>query len=350
MNESRADLGDYLKVFASTAVIMQPIIAWGIQAYPQDQAFQIFAGMIINLVKFTAPAFIYGILFSTTRQWLKQPISYRTYLKRSWWQLFLPTIIWTLLYMLVYPGLVQHGGYGNWWSYLSKFVNGNAAPHLWYNTMMLQFVIFMPVFWSLTRFAKPAKRAFWLGNSSLLFQLVWYVVCSVLIFTPANKQFYWVDRLGVSFLAYGVLGTLAAIYWEKIRKLFAKYWLISFMAAIIAYYLTNGELACKHFPVAIQAASYYKPSMMLYDLAVIGVIGALAVNVKSPKINALVHNLSGIAYLAYLSNVFWSRYLWELLQQYFIPQAAVILCYLASWVLSFLSAYLTKKAAKRIRS
>ena len=61
-----ADIGDYLKVFACTAVMSQPIMSI-INNMHQSQQTQVGFGILYNLVKYTAPAFIFGILYTTIR-------------------------------------------------------------------------------------------------------------------------------------------------------------------------------------------------------------------------------------------------------------------------------------------
>lgn len=136
-----ADVGDYMKVFACTAVMMQSVLSLILATDPSSE-YQTTIGFLYNLVKFTAPAFIFGILYTTTRTTNQNTIkNYGGYLKKQWSALFVPTIWWTLAYLLIFPNVQQVNQYHNVNSFLWHFINGNAAPHLWYNTMMLQFII-----------------------------------------------------------------------------------------------------------------------------------------------------------------------------------------------------------------
>ena len=138
-----ADIGDYLKVFACTAVMSQPIISM-IMGPKQPTKVQDIFGVFYNLVKYTAPAFIFGILYTTIRANDEQgSFSYQKHMRSNWSNLFVPTIWWTLIYLLGMPWLQQVNHFNNLGSFCWQFINGNAAPHLWYNTMMLQFIILM---------------------------------------------------------------------------------------------------------------------------------------------------------------------------------------------------------------
>lgn len=135
------DVGDYLKLGACTAVMAQPILTDALASGPSI-AMQTGIGVVYNLVKYTAPAFIFGILYTTTRLTLNQTaLTYTDYLRQQWHALFIPTIWWTTIYLILMPQLQQGSQYHDWRGFFWQFVNGNAAPHLWYNTMMLQFII-----------------------------------------------------------------------------------------------------------------------------------------------------------------------------------------------------------------
>ena len=154
-----ADIGDYLKVFACTAVMSQPIMSM-IMGLNQPNPTQDIFGVFYNLVKYTAPAFIFGILYTTIRSNDEQgSFSYQKHMRANWSNLFVPTIWWTLIYLLGMPWVQQVNRFHDFGSFCWHFINGNAAPHLWYNTMMLQFIILMPLFWAISRYVgQNAKR------------------------------------------------------------------------------------------------------------------------------------------------------------------------------------------------
>ncbi|MDY2787644.1 MAG: acyltransferase, partial [Lactobacillus amylovorus] len=102
-----ADIGDYLKVFACTAVISQPIMSM-IMGAGQSMHVQDIFGVFYNLVKYTAPAFIFGILYTTIRtNDEKGSFSYAKHMRANWSNLFLPTIWWTLIYLFGMPWVQQ---------------------------------------------------------------------------------------------------------------------------------------------------------------------------------------------------------------------------------------------------
>ena len=169
-----ADIGDYLKVFACTAVMAQPIMSL-IMGVGQPYKTQDIFGVMYNLIKYTAPAFIFGILYTTIRtNDIAGDFSYQKHLRANWSNLFVPTIWWTLIYLLGLPWLQQINRFDNFSSFCWQFVNGNAAPHLWYNTMMLQFIILMPNFWAISRYVgNNVKRGLLVTAITFVLYFAW---------------------------------------------------------------------------------------------------------------------------------------------------------------------------------
>lgn len=62
-----ADIGDYLKVFAFFAVVLQSVLAFALKTQP-NHPHQIIIGLLYNLAKYTAPAFMFqqsgGLVFT----------------------------------------------------------------------------------------------------------------------------------------------------------------------------------------------------------------------------------------------------------------------------------------------
>lgn len=337
-----ADIGDYLKVFACTAVMMQPTISLVLTTNP-DQHTQIILGILYNLVKYTAPAFIFGILYTTTRLNLDSRLSdYSTYMRSTWHNLFIPSIWWTLIYLLIMPNVQQVDHYHNLFSFIWQFFNGNAAPHLWYNTMMLQFIILMPFFWSLAHYVDNHPRR---GISIALITLVLYLLWLILFDYLTKFGWYLLDRVFVSFLIYGIYGVLAVKFASKVNSLIKKFWYISLIILIISFIKTNIELKSFGFPVLLTNAPYYKPSMTLYALSVIACVAALCLyDTQKNKLRTLkiFHYLANFAYKAYLSNIFWLQIVWHLSNRYTFhqdhPLLTLLICWISTWFLSFMSA------------
>lgn len=344
-----ADIGDYLKVFACTAVISQPIMSIIINMH-QSQQTQVGFGILYNLVKYTAPAFIFGILYTTIRTSdLNGHFSYFKHLQKNWSNLFVPTIWWTLIYLLGMPWLQQGNKFNGFGTFCWQFINGNAAPHLWYNTMMLQFIILMPFFWLISRYVRNnIKRGFAVAFVTLILYLGWLAFYDYYVFHGVHQNdWYLLDRVFISFFIYAIFGVLAWQFRSYFNQFITKFWWLIAVIFIICFIWTNYELSQFGYPVNFYNAPYYKPSMTFYCLAVICLIAAFCLyQVRKRQINSLkiFHFLAIYAYRAYLANVFWNQLIWHgLNMQYhakFHPFLTLFGCWLLTWILSFSSAYL----------
>lgn len=344
-----ADIGDYLKVFACTAVMSQPIMSIVINMH-QSQQTQVGFGILYNLVKYTAPAFIFGILYTTIRNSdLNGHFSYFKHLQKNWSNLFVPTIWWTLIYLLGMPWLQQENKFNSFGTFCWQFINGNAAPHLWYNTMMLQFIILMPFFWSISRYVRNnIKRAFAVAIVTLILYLAWLAFYDYYVFHGVHQNdWYLLDRVFISFFIYAVFGVLAWQFRSYFNEFITKFWWLIVVIFILCFIWTNYELSQFGYPLNFYNAPYYKPSMTFYCLAVICLIAAFCLyQVRKRQINSLriFHFLAIYAYRAYLANVFWNQLVWRgLNMQYhakFHPFLTLFGCWLLTWILSFSSAYL----------
>lgn len=343
---SPADIGDYMKVFACTAVMMQTVLSLVLATSPTYN-YQTPIGIIYNLVKFTAPAFIFGILYTTTRTTNQNTLAnYGGYLKKQWSALFVPTIWWTLAYLLIMPNVQQVNQYHDVGSFIWHFINGNAAPHLWYNTMMLQFIILMPFFWLLAHFVRNnSKRGIWTLIITTILFAAWIGFYDLEVFHgPHEQSWYLLDRIFISFVIYGIFGVLSWMFRDKLETFLKKSFPILVILFVAVFYWTNKELFNFGYPVSLANAPYYKPSMTLYALLVIGLVATLAIKHINDNSKALpvFHFLATYAYRAYLSNVFWLQIIWRLGGKNLVninPILAIIVCYLLTWVLSFASAY-----------
>lgn len=344
-----ADIGDYLKVFACTAVMSQPIMSIIINM-PQSQQTQVGFGILYNLVKYTAPAFIFGILYTTIRTSdLNGHFSYFKHLQKNWSNLFVPTIWWTLIYLLGMPWLQQGNKFNSFGTFCWQFINGNAAPHLWYNTMMLQFIILMPFFWLISRYVRNnIKRGFAVAIVTLILYLSWLTFYDYYVFHGVHQNdWYLLDRVFISFFIYAVFGGLAWQFRSYFNEFITKFWWLIVVIFILCFIWTNYELSQFGYPLNFYNAPYYKPSMTFYCLAVICLIAAFCLyQVRKRQINSLkiFHFLAIYAYKAYLANVFWNQLIWHgLNMQYhakFHPFLTLFGCWLLTWILSFSSAYL----------
>lgn len=337
-----ADIGDYLKAFACSAVMLQPAISLVLATHPGHLTQTLLGGLYV-LVKFTAPAFIFGILYTTTRTHPKAHlVNYRDYLRSSWHALFVPTIWWTTIYLLLLPGQQQDHPYHSLGSFAWQFVNGQAAPHLWYNTMMLQFIILMPCFWALARYVEGRpRRGLIVAAITLVGHLLWLAAYWPLV----HHGWVLLDRLFVSFLIYGIYGTLAAKFAPQIRATLRHYWRQILVAVVAAWSWSADQLWSHGFPVNLAHAPYYTPALTAYSLSVIAAVAALCCWHQAKRREGAQRRfnfLATYAYRAFLSNICWLQLAWWATSggnfHASHPWLTLAICYPLTWLLSFGSA------------
>ncbi|MBU9696159.1 hypothetical protein KSL82_09745 [Limosilactobacillus portuensis] len=341
---SQADIGDFVKLFAVTTVMIQSIISFLMQtALPTGQQFLL--GGIYEVVKFSASAFIFGILFSSTRTHPQARLcDYPRFMINRWHILFIPSILWTTVYLVFLPQLQQHGHYHDLISFVWQFISGNAAPHLWYNVMMLQFIILMPIFWSLARWCTgQPHRGILIFSLTLAFELTWHWIYKLEIFHgPQAQQWYLFDRIFPSFIIFAVSGTLLWVFHESLCLFVMNHWgLLVTIWCLLLYYVTFNFFNCGT-PVRLDNAPYYLPSMIFYNLASISLIATIALYMQKfhSQWLPLVHWVALYAHRAYLSHVFWLYWNWKLLAHWTIPLMIKFpLLILMTVLLAFISAY-----------
>ncbi len=318
----QADLGDYCKAFAYTAVISQPILASLLTTHTTHQS-QLVIGLLYDLVKYTAPAFIFGILYSMMRTHDESTFNLPQYYRGTWSLLFVPSIWWTAIYLLFMPWVQQVQHWHNFSTFCWQFINGNAAPHLWYNSMMLQYIILVPLFWLISR---------WVGHN--------LAHCLILLTTVVILYFGY-----LAFYDYYVFhGPHMHDHFEWfVRRSIV--WLLVIFAAILVW--TNRELFGFGFPVSLYNATYYKPSMTLYCMVIITLIAALFFydqRVRNFGRLSVMHFIATYAHRAFLSNIFWEQLFWHGLrmQQYAAahPLWVLVATWGFTWVVSLNCAWL----------
>lgn len=306
---NQADTGDLEKLLAVTTVMTQSVISILMQKkLPIGQQF--FLGGIYEVIKFSAPAFIFGILFSVIRTHPGARLrDYPGFMVNRWHVLFIPSILWTTIYLLLMPQLQQHLHYHNIGEFCWQFINGNAAPHLWYNVMMLQFVILAPFFWWLARFVngKP-RRGILAFLIVLLFEICWHCVYEFQVFHgPQLHHWYLMDRVFPSFLIFGVSGVLMCTFYRQLLPILMHHWLSQIIVWLILLYIVTIDFFNYGAPVILNNAPYYLPSMIFYNLSTIGLIATLMSYLQHYRNQwlLLIHWVAIYAHRSYLGHVFW---------------------------------------------
>ena len=328
--------------------MLQPIITLFL-TLPFDHSQQLFLVSLYNLVKFTSPAFIFGIVFTVIRkndQQAKLPL--KSYFSDQWDNNFFPTFAWTLFYLIAMPNLQQHGHFHNIATFIWQFFSDNATPHLWYSVMMLQFLLIMPGIKSVCNWVQHSYRRLLIAViSSGIIYFAWLIFYDHFILNgPEATHWYLLDRIFISFLIFGLYGGLSWNFHHEIQTFLFTYWWLIVGFYLLTYFRTRDLFLATFKLTDLTNDSYYLPSMAIYALAVILLIYLICIAQKVFNMNywlKSIHFLAFYAYLAFLANVFWDRIFWQYfnfkqlaLQNIYL---AVLLLWICTWCASYLSVY-----------
>lgn len=357
MNHSfPADVGDYAKTFAVLAVMLQSVLTI-VMRTAANVSQEFLVGGIYELVKYAAPMFIFGTMYSTIRT---NPgatmMNYPLYMRNRWHMLFVPSIWWTLAYLILTPQLQQGHPYTNLGTFCWQFINGNAAQHLWYNVMMLQFIIITPLFWYIARWVNGNSHRGWLILVfTMIFQLCWHIMYKSQVFYGSHHQnWYLLDRVFPSFLIFAVLGTLLWCFHQQLFPVFLKFWWLILIYWGLLYILVTRNFFMLGTPVKLTNAPYYLPSMLFYNISAILAITALHLHHLRNSNHWLsrCHHIADFAHRAYLSHVFWLYWIWQLGKHYWLmlnPGLLLIILYILTVTCSFTSAFAFHKLWFKIK-
>ncbi|KPG71751.1 acyltransferase family protein [Enterococcus sp. RIT-PI-f] len=303
--EIKINISDFQKVFAVTAVMMQSILTFAL-ANTQDEKTAAFIGTFYVMVKYTAPLFIFAIVYNMVKT--SQHLSYLEFLKEKFFELVVPYVLWTTVYLWLFPAVQQAQPYTDTASFLLKYVTGDGAPHLWYTIMMLQIQLLMPFFVWLGYKVLTNKKMVWpvLICATVLY-VAWYLFYDMQVFTgPHHDAWYLLDRFVVSFMIYGIYGEAALMYHETVYK-----WLYKVRYAFLPVGIALALLSADHLlhfagDLTFAHAPYLNTLQSLYSLVVIMAVfmfGSTLIKNHSTTLPQFKW-LSTYAYRTYLANVF----------------------------------------------
>ncbi|WP_430612590.1 acyltransferase family protein [Enterococcus sp. DIV0876] len=342
--ELKINISDFQKVFAVTAVMMQTILTFAL-ANTHDEKTAAFIGTFYVLVKFTAPLFIFAIVYNMVKT--SQHVTYFEFLKEKFFELVVPYVLWTTAYLWLFPAVQQAQPYTDMASFLLKYVTGDGAPHLWYTVMMLQIQLLMPFFVWLGYKVFTNKKAVWpvLVIATVLY-VAWYVFYQTQVYAgPHHDNWYLLDRFVFSFMIYGIYGEAALMYHEAVYKFLYKIRFALLPVGLALGLASANQLMTYTGDVTFAHAPYLNTLQSLYSLVVImGVFmfGSTMIQKQSTMLPKFKW-LSTYAYRTYLANVFVFQVLLLCFKSYLLqlPIGIMILvAYLATASCAFLLSYI----------
>lgn len=340
----KVNISDYAKVFAVTAVIMQTILSYAL-GMAHTQTSQTLIATAYILVKFTAPLFIFAIVYNMVKT--SEHVSYFEFLKDKFFELVIPYVLWTTAYLVVFPKVQQHVPFNSVGSFLLKYLTGDGAPHLWYTVMMLQIQLFMPFFvWLGYKYFKNKRVVVPTLISATAVYVAWYLFyMHLVILNPHGQAWYLLDRFVASFIIYGIYGVAALMYHETLYQLLYKIRYAFLPIGLVVAGISIQHLLTMPGLINLAHAPYLNTVQSLYSLIVILAVfmyGSVQIKNNVPKL-PMIKWLSTYAYRTYLANVFVFQVLLKIFGNFWVHLpivAMVLVAYLMTVSCSFLIAYL----------
>jgi peptidoglycan/LPS O-acetylase OafA/YrhL len=291
---------DIMKVISVLAVMWQGIL--GLMMKQNLEVGQKVESIIIyDLVKYSAPFFIFAICFDICK--IKN-VPYKKQLTHKIEELLVPYFCWATIYILM-----NISNYKNIGDFAEGYLLGTNAPHTWYLVMMFQFHILVPVLWYLyAKLTTDRKKVYTILIGAFIFYALFLFFYNNYVFNiTSNKALLYLDRSFIGFSIYAILGTVASANYEKWNTFVSKTKLMAVPFFFIAFIVANNEMFSDGLNnLSLANSIYLKPSIFLYNIfAIIIVYGLALILIKNQyRILPIFRFLSQYAYRAYLANYF----------------------------------------------
>ncbi|MEH6932048.1 MULTISPECIES: acyltransferase [Bacillus] len=298
-----------LQSIAFLAVVLQSSLLYTMNQGNVLLEQSLIMGMLFNLAKFSAPAFIFIVGFHLIRQYTKQLV-YKEYIYEKATHLLIPYFFWSILYLVTTNDVITlQGG-------LKSLLLGTAAPHLWYVIMMFQIHLLFPLLCTLFYwFQKRTENKkdiykYMTIFACLYFFLMWY--SSHYIFNgeklTSSTILHYTDRSFFFYSFYFVMGGIAAVALQTWRIFVMKHIPLITILFFILFLFINYELFSFYGANSIHltVSTYLKPSMFLYIVCEIMILYVLSIMIVKRRglLYKTLKFIGNYTYGAYLAHFF----------------------------------------------
>ncbi|WP_211745821.1 acyltransferase [Paenibacillus sp. Marseille-Q4541] len=281
-NKPRLTAIESLRGIAFMAVVLQHSIAH--YAYVPGVTFTdgIVMSVLLMLSKFAVPAFIFitgMVLFYN----YEDRFASRTFLKRRVTDIFLPYILWSVIYICF--NIWRTSGPAGFYSFdigksLLQLLTGKSSYHLWYIIMIMQLYLLFPFI----RIAILKLKNKYKETTLLLLLLIMGVVYLILMYyrgrigewaaianIPGITPWFttYADRNVLFFFFYFLLGAAAGLYpnlWQSIvwKSRMVMIPLFILFSGYYVYELSSLFLTPEGLKINFNRVSLLRPDMALY--------------------------------------------------------------------------------------
>ncbi|PEY38899.1 hypothetical protein CN354_09655 [Bacillus cereus] len=312
-----------LQSIAFLAVVLQSSLLYTMNQGNITLEHTLIIGMLFNLAKFSAPAFIFIVGFHLIRQYTKQMV-YKTYICEKIAHLLAPYFFWSVVYLFTTNQIVTMGGG------IKSLLLGTAAPHLWYVIMMFQIHLLFPLLCALFYWFKRRTQnqqdiyKYMTTFAIIYFLLMWY--SSHYIFNGEQLTnstiLHYTDRSFFFYSFYFVMGGIAAVALRAWRLFVMKHIPLLTISFFILFLFINYELFSFYGvdSIHLTVSTYLKPSMFLYIVCEILILYALSITIVQRRgtLYKTLRFIGSYTYGAYLAHFFFLQLSTKLLALFII--------------------------------
>ncbi|MGH0431891.1 acyltransferase family protein [Bacillus hominis] len=333
-----------LQSIAFLAVVLQSSLLYTMNQGNVLLEQSLIMGMLFNLAKFSAPAFIFIVGFHLIRQYTKQLV-YTEYIYEKAAHLLIPYFFWSILYLLTTNDIITiQGG-------IKSLLLGTAAPHLWYVIMMFQIHLLFPLLCTLFYwFQKRTENKkdiykYMTIFACLYFLLMWY--SSHYIFNgeklTSSTILHYTDRSFFFYSFYFVMGGIAAVALKTWRIFTMKHIPLITILFFILFLFINYELFSFYGAISIHltVSTYLKPSMFLYIVCEIIILYVLSIMIVKRRglLYKTLKFIGNYTYGAYLAHLFFLHISTKFLSLFALQENTILYSLLLFSVTAVLSIF-----------
>lgn len=351
---------DVLRTAAFAAVAVQHILGAYARRYDIGSSEKVIIAASFEPLRFAVPLFV--MLFGAALFYVyREPPRYVPYLAKRVRQLVLPYAIWTAVYLRYAEKPVTLRGVAR------GMVYGDAGYHLWYVTMILQFVVLVPLFFAVRnglRRCCTTQRRMLVASVVLLGAWLLLLACRPSDGLAHQILVTWRTRGFLLWTGYFALGALCGLFPEAFaawaRRLIVPAGVISVGAVDYAMWLSV-RTVYQEGAVNFNCVSYFSPGYAVLTMVTILFLYGVAEWMARWRVVQRVCGFVGKhSYEAYLAHVLvltrCSRFLlehWPEMNRY-VFYAVLTVCtivgaVLIAWAVDSLVA-IVRRAIRRMRS
>ena len=351
---------DVLRTAAFAAVAVQHILGAYARRYDIGSSEKVIIAASFEPLRFAVPLFV--MLFGAALFYVyREPPRYVPYLAKRVRQLVLPYAIWTAVYLWYAEKPVTLRGV------VRGMVYGDAGYHLWYVTMILQFVVLVPLFFAVRnglRRCCTTQRRMLVASVALLGAWLLLLACRPSDGLAHQLLVTWRTRGFLLWTGYFALGALCGLFPEAFaawaRRLIVPAGVISVGAVGYAMWLSV-RTVYQEGAVNFNCVSYFSPGYAVLTMVTILFLYGVAEWMARWRVVQRVCGFVGKhSYEAYLAHVLvltrCSRFLlehWPEMNRY-VFYAVLTVCtivgaVLIAWAVDSLVA-IVRRAIRRMHS